>query len=113
MEIFKYFDTYEELLDSLLLHEELALFGISTESDRSEDYKKLDLLFIYKIETRNRLFALPSSCADFRLIPAQMRQIQEKVKKYNKCGYNETFTRCIKNITKYWVTQLKQVIYNG
>lgn len=78
MEIHAYFTVYKQLLDSILLHQDLATFGISTEADRSEDRKKLDLLFENKDTIKGKLRGLPDNSADSRDFLIKLRAISEK-----------------------------------
>lgn len=78
MENKDYIDMYNELLDSIILHTDLAPFGISTEADRSKDIEKLNLLFEHKKSIRDKLRSLPDTSTDVKDFQANLKVISDK-----------------------------------
>lgn len=78
MYIDNYFETYRELLDRLETDQLLSPFGISTEADKSEDVKKINVLMEYKDEIKEKLTTLPGNSPLVTKMPIELNKIAER-----------------------------------
>ena len=86
MENRDYIDMYNELLDSILLHQDMASFGISTQADRSKDIEKLNLLFEHKNSVMNKLDSLTDTSKGVKDFQANLKVISDKTNKAINSG---------------------------
>jgi hypothetical protein len=78
MKIDDYFEMYVQLLDSIILHTNLASFDISTEADRSKDIEKLNLLFEHRNEVKEKLYSFTETKSGVNVFLSNFRGLTEK-----------------------------------